>query len=193
MFARLIATSLCVLTLAGCGLSPAMPRTTSAAKTTAADYSGCYLALTFDPSPEVADTESRLRQQLGFLDLSHAIPPRMGEELHLTVGYFRDLRPYQAEKIAETFRGKDAYVYINGYGVVNQQVVYFTIQGAEEPRQTLTAMGVQYSADDPHVTFGVCPGNPRDLHGVPKKAQQAIGPYKFLARFHLKQGTKNLW
>jgi len=193
MLTRLIATSLCVLTLAGCGLTPSQPRVTSTARVTAADYSGTYLGLCFEPSPEIADTASRLRSEFGFLDLSHAVPARKGTELHMTVGYFRNLMPYQAEKIAEHFRGKSAYLYITGYGVAKEQAAYFTVQGAEEARADLTAMGVQFSADDPHVTFGVSPGNPRDVHGVPKKAQQAVGPYKFLATFHLKQGTKSLW
>lgn len=194
MFGRLLSVSLCLAILSGCGVSAPSTRTTSGAvSATAADYAGTYLALCFEPSQELADTASRLRQQLGFVDLRNAIPPRHGDELHLTVGYFRKLMPHQANEIAQRFRGKDAYLHIDGYGVANQQVAYFTVQGSEEARTTLKGLGIQFSGDDPHVTFGVNPGNPRDVHGVPKKAQKPLSPYKLLATFHLKQGSKNLW
>lgn len=194
MFGRLLSVSLCLAFLTGCGVPATSSRTATASPhATAADYSGTYLALCFEPSQEVADTASRLRQQLGFLDLTHAVPPRKGDELHLTVGYFRKLMPHQADQIAQTFRRKDTYLYIDGYGVANKQVAYFTVQGCEEARATLKGFGIQFDSDDPHVTFGVHPGNPRDVHGVPKKAQQSLSPYKLLASFHLKQGSKNIW
>lgn len=188
---RLLVSAL-VLALTGCGLTP-QPRPLGMPSARAAGYAGSYLALCFEPGPELADTASRLRRQLGFVDLAHAIPPRKGDELHMTVAYFRKLEPYQAERLAQRFRGKETYLFIDGYGVANRQVAYFTVQGTEEARSALTGMGLRFSADDPHVTFGVSPTNPRDLHGVPKQPQQALGPHKLLAQFHLKQGSKNLW
>lgn len=193
MFARLLSTSLLFVLLAGCGLTPAAPRTPTTPSTRAADYTGSYLALCFEPSQEITDTAARLRQQLGFVDLSRAIPPRKDDELHVTLAYFRKLEPYQAERLAQHFRGKETYLYIDGYGVANGQAAYFTIQGTEEARAIVGGMNLPFSADDPHATFGVSPGNPRDVHGVPKKPQQSLSPYKFLASYHLQQGTRNIW
>lgn len=179
-------------TLAGCGIAPhtAAPQ---AQRIQATAYNGCYLALTFSPEGAIANEATRLRQQLNFLDLSNAVPPRESDELHVTVGYFKKLLPYQAERIAEMFRRKDAYLYIDGYGVANKQVAYFTVTGVDEARTALQKQGIAFEGDDPHVTFGVSPVNPRDLHGVAKKAQQQVGPYKLLAQYHFKQGAKNLW
>lgn len=193
MLTRLLSVGLSLLLLTGCGHAALLPASSPTPRVSAADYSGSYLALTFEPSPQVADTASRLRQQLGFVDLSHAIPPRKGDELHVTVGYFKKLAPHQAEKLAQRFRGQDAYLYLDGYGVANRQVAYFTVRGCEESRTALDGLGIAYSGDDPHVTFGVNPGNPRDVHGVPKKLQTSISAHKLLAYYHLKQGSRNLW
>lgn len=194
MFLRLLSAGLCGLILAGCGVAAPLPGAAiPVSRPAATDYAGSYLALCFEPGQEVTDTASRLRQQLGFVDLSHAVPPRKGDELHVTVGYFRKLMPHQANQLAQKFRGQDAYLYLDGYGVANRQVAYFTVKGCEEGRAALDALRIPYVADDPHVTFGVSPANPRDVHGVAKKAQTPLSAQKLLASFHLKQGSKNLW
>lgn len=159
----------------------------------ASAYNGCYLALSFAPSEAIAGEAQRLRHQLGFLDLSHAVPRRDPAELHVTVGYFKKLLPYQAQRIAELFQRKEAYLYLDGYGVANQQVAYFTVAGIDEAREALKQQGIPFEADDPHVTFGVSPSNPRDVHGVAKKALHKVGPYKLIAQYHFKQGARNLW
>lgn len=192
MFLRLLSASLCLVALTACG-GPAPLPAPLATRLVASDYSGSYLALTFEPAAEVADTAARLRRQLGFVDLTHAVPPRKGDELHVTVGYFKKLAPYQAERVAQTFRGQDTYLYLDGYGVANKQVAYFTVQGCDTAREALKGMGIAFAGDDPHVTFGVSPGNPRDVHGVPKKAQWPLSPQKLLAYYHLKQGSRNIW
>jgi len=111
----------------------------------------------------------------------------------VTVGYFQTLAPRDAEAIAEHFRGHEADLVVNGYGVANNQAAYFTVDGLEDARGELKGMAIAFSADDPHVTFGVSPANPRDVHNVPKKAQFAMGPFKVHALFHLQQGTKTFW
>lgn len=193
MSSRLGLISLLMLgMLTGCGVAP-QATTPQPERLKASNFSGCYLALTFEPAPAIANEASRLRQQLNFLDLSFAIPKRDTDELHVTVGYFKKLLPYQAQRVAELFQRKDAYLYIEGYGVANKQAAYFTVTGVEDARATLKQQGIEFSGDDPHITFGVCPSNPRDIHGVPKKALQGVGPYKLLAQYHFKQGSKNLW
>lgn len=194
MSIRLLSAALCCVILAGCGAAaPLAPQASPASRSSTADYAGSYLALCFEPSEQVADTASRLRQQLGFVDLSHAVPPRRGDELHVTLGYFRKLAPHQANELAQRFRGQETYLYLDGYGVANKQVAYFTVKGCEEAHAFLEGLRIPYAADDPHVTFGVSPGNPRDVHGVAKKAQHPLSPIKFLASFHLKQGSRTLW
>lgn len=178
--------------LAGCGVAP-HASAPQAERVQATGYNGCYLALTFEPAPDIASEASRIRAQLNFLDLSNAIPRRNPDELHVTVGYFKKLMPYQAQRVAEMFQRKDAYLHIEGYGVANGQVAYFTVTGIDEARAALKQQGIEFESDDPHITFGVSPTNPRDVHGVPKKATQKVGPYKLLAQYHFKQGAKNLW
>ncbi|MBO9539605.1 hypothetical protein J7643_03330 [bacterium] len=194
MSSRFALSSLLVLgLLAGCGLSPQTSAPQAQRVQASAAYNGCYLALTFTPSPTIAGEASRIRQQLKFLDLSNAIPKRDTDEMHVTVGYFKKLLPHQAQRIAELFKNKDAYLYVEGYGVANNQVAYFTVSGVDEARTALKQQGIVFEGDDPHITFGVSPTNPRDVHGVSKKAIHPVGPHKLLAQYHFKQGSNNLW
>ena len=39
--------------------------------------------------------------------------------------------------------------------------------------------------DDPHVTIGVSPEHPQDVHGVPKLAQHPFGPLQVRASYQL--------
>lgn len=188
--------ALAALTLAGCGVHPVtLPQARAIAPHAiqARDYSGAYLALDFNPTPELASTSDRLLQQLHFVDLTHALPPRSGDEFHVTIGYFQHLSTPQAAALNDHFNGQSAELAIDGYGVANNQAAYFTVRGVEEARQVLQGLKIPYSADDAHVTFGVSPDNPRDVHNVPKKAQAPVGPFKFTAQFHLMQGPKKVW
>lgn len=193
LFRLLVLISL--LVAAGCGLNtPTIEADRSTVKAQDSQpYQGSYLAITFDPSADLDADAARLRRQLGFLDLTHAIPPRTCPSLHATIGYFQNLEPKQAQEIALAFRGKDAVITLDGYGVYNKQCSYFTVKGLEEARKFLSSKGVRFHCDDPHATFGVCPTNPRDAHGVPKKAQQYVGPYLIKGQFHFMQGSKIFW
>lgn len=195
MFRFRVLPLVAALLLSGCGLAPQadVPHVTSMPKLRAADFTGTYLAVNFGPSPDMEAAAENLRVQLGFVDLSHAVPPRDPREYHVTVGYFQNLTDHDAETLAERFRGHDLDVAITGYGVANQQAAYFTVDGIDDARAVLAGTNLRFTADDPHVTFGVNPANPRDVHGVPKQAQQNIGPYRIHAEFHLMQGAKKLW
>lgn len=179
----------------GCGLkSPTLQTEQATVKAQESHhYKGTYLAVTFDPSAEVEADAARLRSQLGFLDLSHAIPPRTCETLHVTIGYFQSLDPQQAQELTAGFRGKQATITLDGYGVYNKQCAYFSVKGIDEARRILSGKGIRFTCDDPHVTFGVCPANPRDAHGVPKKAQKMVGPYAITGEYHFMQGSKIVW
>jgi hypothetical protein len=189
----LIACAAAALTPA-CGLAPhAAAPIASRMAALDANYNGAYLAVNFKPSAALEHEAAQLRTQLGFLDMAHAIPPRSGEELHVTVGFFPKLNLDQAKALSARFRGRHAQIVIDGYGVANQQVAYFTIKGIDEGRQDLQGLKVPYDADDPHVTFGVCPANPRDVHHVAKKAQHPLPATTMEGEYHLMQGTKQVW
>ena len=183
-----------MLTVSACGVAPrATAPVPGRPAAFDANYNGAYLSLNFTPPAALERQAQQLRGQLGFLDMSRAIPPRSGEELHVTVGFFPKLNVEKAKAIGVRFRGKRLSLTIDGYGVANQQVAYFTVAGLEEDRKVLQGLKVPYDADDPHVTFGVCPANPRDVHHVSKKAQHAIAPVALEGEYHLMQGKKAIW
>lgn len=189
----LIACAAAVLTTA-CGHAPhAAAPVASRLAALDANLSGVYLAVNFRPTEALEREAAQLRRELGFLDMAHAVPPRSGEALHVTVGYFQKLNGDQARTLGAHFRGRRATIVIDGYGVANQQVAYFAIKGIDEGRQELQGLKVSYDADDPHVTFGVCPANPRDVHHVSKKAQHPLPAATMEGEYHLMQGTKEIW
>lgn len=190
----LIACAAAALTTTACGLAPhAAAPVASRIAALDANLGGAYLAVNFRPTEALEREAARLRHELGFLDMTHAVPPRSGEELHVTVGYFQKLNGDQARAIGTHFRGRRATVVIDGYGVANQQVAYFAIKGIDEGRQELQGLKVAYDADDPHVTFGVSPAKPRDVHHVAKKAQHPLSAFTMEGEYHLMQGAKQVW
>lgn len=189
----LLALGLASLSVAGCGTPSLVPPPSAPATLQASSFRGTYLALTFEPSAEIAQAAFGLRGELGFVDLGNAIPPRDPSVYHVTVGYFNDLEPRQAQQLAEQFQRQGTDLTLDGYGIANQQAAYFTLQGLDEARHLMNDDQLRFSADDPHVTFGVNPGNPRDVHGVPKKALRPVGPFRIHAAYHLMQGEKTLW
>lgn len=182
-----------VCLLAGCGLAPQLASSTVAPTTAEDALSGAYLALTYTPTPEIADWASRLRADLHFVGMRHAVPPRDSDDLHVTVGYFQKLERSDAAQIAEHFRNRNAEIQVTGAGTAKGQVAFFTVEGLELARTQLHDLKVTFAADDPHSTFGVSPANPHDVHGVPKKAQRPLGPYRVTAQYHLMQGTHRIW
>lgn len=166
--------------------APARPRIPTGARNTASGPATGYLALVFAPSHEVADQVRGILGPLGFVDPGHMIPPRDPEVLHATVAFFHVVLPETTlEALDHSFRGKDEHLTINGTGVVNQQVAYLTLAGLDAPRAALKTLGLAGDMDDPHITIGASPGNPRDIHGVPKPAQRPVGPYEVDATYHL--------
>lgn len=194
---RPVALVLSLLTLAGCGLAPASMLPAARPLSLAAQDSGlvgAYLSLNVEPSDALNQEAMQLRGELGFVDMSQAIPPRDGSQMHVTIGYFQNLTPAQSEQLREHFHGQRSQVTINGWGVAANQAAYFTLAGdVDSARQFLQQAHIAFTADDPHVTFGVNPSNPRDVHNVPKPSQHALPPITLMGDVSLMQGTKTLW
>lgn len=180
--------------LSACGLAPTtrvQPESPVAAQHQ--NLHGAFLAVTLAPTAEFEAAGERVRRQLGFVDVGHAQPPRDPHALHVTVGFFRDLTQVQMGQLAHHFQGQTTPIVVDGFGVVQNQAAYFTVSGIEAARQTLQGLDLRYEGDDPHVTIGVRPEAPKDVHGVPKKAQRPEGPFRLQGTFHLKQGTRTIW
>lgn len=145
-----------------------------------------YLAAEFVPTTEVHDLITGMLTRLGFVDPGHMLPPRDPDVLHSTVAFFHEpLSPQNLDDLAARFKDHDVDLAVTGTGVANQQVAYLTIEGLKDARQALQSVNLHGEQDDPHATIGASPANPRDVHGVPKPAQQAVGPFHLQARFHL--------
>lgn len=157
------------------------------------DLAGSYLSLGFQPSDELAADLARIRQLLGFVGLERAVPPRDPDHLHVTVGFFRTLAPYQAERMRARFQGESLHIRLTGYGVAGERVAYCTVEGAEPVREWLRQQQIPFEADDAHCTFGVHPDNPRDIHRVPKPMQRPMTVRQVLTDIHLCQGKRALW
>ena len=183
------------LALTGCGLAQpeATPRAAAGLLAQSKSLNGAYLAVSFRPSGAFERQAEQLRRQLGFVDMSHAVPPRSGQELHVTVGYFKHLSADELQRLRRQFDGKKAQLTVTGYGVANKQVAYFSVEGIEADRRFLQGEGLRYDATDAHITFGVSPKTPRDVHGVAKKAQKPIEPVTIEGEYHLKQGQRVIW
>jgi len=191
---RKLLTCLSLALVAGCGLprmSPADQMVSTYQQTR--DLAGSYLSLGFEPADDLVAELNRLRLGLGFVGMDRAIPPRDPDHLHVTVGFFRSLMPYQAERMRARFQGQAVHVRLTGTGVVRDQVAYCTVEGVEPLRAWLREQQIPFEADDAHCTFGVHPGNPRDVHRVPKPLQQPMTVRQVLTEIHLCQGKRALW
>lgn len=194
---RFLFAGLLALAATACGHMPSarmasLPTpVTTHAKT---DLTGAYLSIELRPTQALLETARRLRMQLGFLDMGHAMPARAADEYHVTVAYFRKLSGRSAQKLAETYRHRQVELTVTGWGVAERQSAYFAVSGLEDWRSTIYAMQVDpFTADDAHVTFGVSPQGRRDVHGVAKQAQHALRPLDLVGDVHLKQGNRRIW
>jgi hypothetical protein len=181
---------LCLL-LSACGMAPRAVQAPASAVQAQADSVGSYLSLEFKPTQAIARQAAKTLQGLGFVDVSHAVPPRDPSVFHATVAFFHQaLTAEQVALLEGRFKGKQQTLAVAGWGVAQDQVAYMAVGGVEEAREFLTAHGIDGSMDDPHVTIGVSPAHPQDVHGVPKLAQHPCGPLKVKARYQLYQPAK---
>jgi hypothetical protein len=151
-----------------------------------ADSVGSYLSLEFKPTQAIARQAGKTLDQLGYLDVSHAIPPRDPSVYHATVAFFhQQLTKDQVTLLERHFKGKQQTLKVAGWGVAGNQVAFMTVNGIEDARSFLKANGLEGSMDDPHVTIGVSPEHPQDVHGVPKLAQHPFGPLQVKASYQL--------
>jgi hypothetical protein len=149
------------------------------------DLDSGYLALEFVPASDVATLIKNILLPLGFVDPGKMIPPRDPDVLHATIAFFHKKLPDSlADRFEGRFKGKSEQITINGSGIANHQVAYLTLAGIDDARKDLKGMGLAGDMDDPHITIGASPSNPRDIHGVPKLAQQAAGPFEVKASYH---------
>ncbi|MBC7541499.1 MAG: hypothetical protein H7338_02075 [Candidatus Sericytochromatia bacterium] len=155
---------------------------------------GAYMCIELRPTAAMQAKARELRMSLGFLDMTRAIPPRAPEAFHVTVAYFKTLSPGSAQKLAERYQHAAVPLKITGWGVAQQQAAYFTVQGLQDWKPTIqTIVPDTCVGDDPHVTFGVHPGKPKDVHGVPKPLQNHLVPMDVIGDVHLKQGDRIVW
>jgi hypothetical protein len=193
---RVFVAGLAIALLSACALplpSRPGPAAMSESLTRSRDFSGSYLSLGFVPDDQMNGELSALRQRLGFVGMDRAVPPRDSEHLHVTVGYFRQLRPHLAERLRVQYQGQSTYLRLTGHGVAQGQVAYLSVEGVEPLRDWLRAAGIVFEADDAHCTFAVHPDRPRDVHGVPKPMQEPFKVRQVLAELHLCQGKRALW
>lgn len=174
--------------------APVVAQAQSQVRTNSGTIQGAYLSVDIRPSRPLYNTARDIRMSLGYIDMGQAIPARPPDEFHVTVAYFQNLSRNSAEKLAESFRHQALPLKVEGWGVAKQQAAYFTVSGLQDLRKRLHGVVPEsFSADDPHVTIGVVPGNPHDVHGVPKPAQTAITPITVTGDVHLRQGDDILW
>jgi hypothetical protein len=183
--------------MAACG-SPAIRPVTGVAvapiRAANSQIQGAYLSLDLRPSEPLSLLARDLRLKLGFVDMGKAQPPRSPDSFHITVAYFHQLSRHSAQQLAEKLKGHTAEVKIPGWGVVQNQAAYFTVTGINPYREQIRAtVPEHFSADDAHVTFGVHPTKPKDVHNVPKPQLTALTPLRLVGDLHLKQGDTTLW
>jgi hypothetical protein len=200
MMRRYALAGLVALLVPACGLPSVRPLTgvdvaqTAAVRAGDSQIQGAYLSVDLRPNLPLYRQARDLRMRLGFVDMGQALPPRSPGDFHITVAYFQNLSRNSAQKLAELYQHKTADIQVTGWGNCQNQAAYFTLKGIEPHREQIRkALPEHFSADDPHVTFGVHPGKPKDLHGVPKPLQNPLPPLRAVGDLHLKQGDNILW
>jgi hypothetical protein len=195
---RFLVACLMTVSLAACGQPISHLATVPAGRTSvhaaSNDIQGAYLSIEVRPTAALSDKARDLRMTLGFLDMSHAIPPRASDAPHLTVAYFQSLSPNSAQILAQRYHGATVPLTVNGWGVVRQQAAYFSVLGLKDWRQNIKALVPEtFVSDDPHITFGVHPGKLKDVHGVPKPLQTPLPPIELVGDVHLQHGEVTVW
>ncbi|MDB5099397.1 MAG: hypothetical protein JWM80_3818 [Cyanobacteria bacterium RYN_339] len=179
---------LACLLLTACGTAPHAVQAPATMMAAQGDSVGSYLSLEFAPTAAIAKRRDGTLKDLGFLDVSHAIPPRDPAVLHATVAFFHQALTAEQVKLLEAhFKGKQENLAVSGWGVAGDQVAFMTVTGVDKARVFLKDHAIDGAMDDPHVTIGVSAANPRDVHGVPKLAQHPFTPLKVHATYQLYQ------
>lgn len=199
MIRRIALAALAAVLVPACGMPTVRPLTGVAAApapvvAAGSQVQGAYLSVDLRPNLPLFRLARDLRMQLGFIDMGQAQPPRSPEAFHITVGYFHQLSRNSLEKLSQHFKGHTAEVKIPGWGVAQNQAAYFVVTGINPYREQIHKLVPEnFSSDDPHVTFGVHPNKPKDVHGVPKPQLTAIPPMRLVGDLHLHQGDAVLW
>lgn len=199
MMRRFALAGLVALLVPACGMPTVRPLTGVAeapapVRAAGGQLQGAYLSVDLRPSLPLFRQAQDLRRKLGFVDMGQAQPPRSPEAFHVTVAYFHQLSHGSAQKLADRFKGHTAELKVPGWGVANNQAAYFVATGVNPYREQIHgAIPEHFSADDPHMTFGVHPSKPKDVHGVPKPQLTALQPLRVVGDIHLHQGDDILW
>ena len=153
-----------------------------------------YLAITINADSLLTKVTSRLREEFKFLPMELADPPRERGVLHVTIAMFKKgLTEDELESLRSAFKDQHVELRVTGYGkAVNHdsQALYLSVDAPEiaDFRNTISRLGLQFLAPDPHITFGVHELTRKDVHGVPKLKHFDLEPFTLQGTVHFKSG-----